>query len=90
MLPMVFHPNHMRVYVKGFRALGAMLLYDLVWYSIAIGMLAIVGLGLKHRYPTTVTPPNKRHAADAALDRFARADLPSLIKAGAPGHERNS
>ncbi len=89
LLPMVFHPNHMRVYVKGFRAAGEMLLYDIVWYSIGIGVLALISLGLK-RHAISKAPPIAHHAATVALDRFARADLPSVVKVAAPEHERNS
>ena len=76
MVPMLFHPSHRRVYVKGLRAAGAMLLYDLVWYPIALGALVLFGLALK-QCAAGATAPHRRHAA-VTLDRKAGADLASI------------
>lgn len=80
MVPMLFHPSHRRVYVKGLRAAGAMLLYDLVWYPIALGALVLFGLALKQCAAGAAGPP-RRHAA-APLDRKARTDLASIGSRG--------
>lgn len=81
-VPMVFHPSHVRVYVKGLRAAGAMLIYDIVWYAIVLGALALIGTAITHR----ASVKNSAHGRRAsALDRGAAADLASIVSAGRSG-----
>jgi hypothetical protein len=80
---MVFHPNHVRVYVKGMRAAGAMLIYDIVWYAIALGALALIGAALTHRAP--VKDPARGRRVAGALDRNAAPDLASIVRGGRSG-----
>jgi ribosomal protein L37E len=83
MVPMVFHPNHVRVYVKGLRAAGAMLIYDIVWYAIVLGALALIGAAMTHRAP--VKDPARGRRVAGALDRSAAPDLASIVRGGRSG-----
>ncbi len=82
LVPMVFHPNHVRVYVKGMRAAGAMLIYDIVWYSIVLGALALIGAAVTHR--ATVKTSARSHRV-SELDRGSAPDLASIVRGGRSG-----
>jgi len=43
MVPRAFHPYHQRVYVKGPRALAALLGFWLFWGTLVLGALALIG-----------------------------------------------
>ncbi len=43
MVPRAFHPYHQRVYVKGPRALVALLGFWLFWGTLVLGALALIG-----------------------------------------------
>ena len=43
MVPRLFHPYHVRVYVKGPRAALAELGVELFWFAVIIGVLALIG-----------------------------------------------
>jgi predicted amidophosphoribosyltransferase len=47
MVPRLFHPYHMRVYVKGPRAALAELGVDLFWLAVMLGVLVLIGNALK-------------------------------------------
>ncbi len=79
MVPMVFHPNHVRVYTKGLKAAGAMLIYDIVWYAIALGALALIGAALTHRAPVKTSARGHRLGE---LDRGSASDLASTVRGG--------
>ncbi len=48
MVPRLFHPSHVRVYVKGPRAALAELGVELFWFAVVIGTLALIGKGMSH------------------------------------------
>lgn len=47
MIPRLFHPNHVRVYIKGPRAALANLLVEFFWFAVVIGALALIGGAMK-------------------------------------------
>lgn len=69
LVPMVFHSNHVRVYVKGMRAAGAMLIYDIVWYAIVLGALALIGAAATHRAPVKDPACGRRAPARLTVAR---------------------
>ncbi len=47
MVPRLFHPNHVRVYVAGPRAALADLGVEFFWLAVVLGAMALIGGALK-------------------------------------------
>jgi hypothetical protein len=47
MVPRLFHPNHVRVYVKGPSAAFAGLMVEVFWGAVIFGVLALIGHAMK-------------------------------------------
>lgn len=59
-----------------------MLIYDIVWYAIVLGALALIGAAITHRAPVKNSAYGRRASA---LDRGVAEDLASILSAGRSG-----